>query len=190
MCVSFLYAYITGDGEKIDMTNEMSAIIAALITASASFFVWLGSERKGTRTVKEKLEEIGSDTKAVPQKADSIKADTEAIRRNVTETVIPRLDTATDIADGVKALVADLNYRKGMMSESSVRTQEALKAGMDAVFEENARLSQTVREQAEEIGALKAKNQELAAKNLSLEKQLSGYKKQERSRWDIARDER
>ena len=80
----------------------MSAIIAALIIAAASFFVWLGSERETTKAVKK--------------------------------------------------------------------------------LEENARLSKTVREQAEEIGALKVKN-------LSLEKQLSAYKKQ-RSRSDMARGER
>lgn len=121
-------------------------------------------------------------TRRKPKKADNIKEDTSEIRRNVAPTA--------DIADGVKSLVADLNYRKGVRSESSFMTQDALKAGMDAVFEENARLNKTIREQAEEIGNLKAKAQELEAKNRHLEKQLSNYKKRERTRPDIDREER
>lgn len=157
-------------------------VAGVLFTGLITLIISLRREKKDTEAILKQLEGIGGDTKGVPQKADNIKEDTSEIRRNVAPTA--------DIADGVKSLVADLNYRKGVRSESSFRTQDALKAGMDAVFEENARLNKTIREQAEEIGNLKAKAQELEAKNRNLEKQLSNYKKQERTRSDIDREER
>lgn len=191
MGIACLYTFITNDGEVIWPMNMVvativSAVIAAVVGALVTLVVSFIPERRRSADILKKLESIGSETKIVPP----VKEDTAVIRRNVTETVIPRLSAAADIADGVKSLVADLNYRKDVRNESSIRTQDALKAGMDAVFEENARLNKTIREQAEEIGGLKEKAQELEAKNRHLEKQLSNYKKQERTRSDIDREER
>lgn len=191
MGIAHLYTYLVNNGEivgfmDISTATIIAAVIAAVIGALVTLIVSFLPERRRTETILKKLEGISSEAQIIPP----VKEDTAVIRRNVTEIVVPRLDATKDIADGVKSLVADLNYRKGVRSESSFRTQDALKAGMDAVFEENARLNKIIKEQAEEIGSLKAKNQELEIKNRTLGKQLSSYKKQERSRSDIDRDER
>ncbi len=185
--IGCLYTYITNRGELVwSMDTAVAAIIAAVIGGLVTVIGFLLPERRRTREIIKKLEGISSETKIVPP----VKEDTLEIRRNVTATIIPSLKTTENISDGVKAVVDELNFRKGVRSESSIKTLDALKAGMDTVFEENVRLNKTIKEQAEEIGSLKTKNQELEAKNQALEKQLAGYKKQKEIQAVPDRDER
>lgn len=179
---------MTADG--IAIVVALLGIAGVLIGSLVTLIISLRREKKDAENIIEKLIGISGKTEDMPSKADNIKEDTKVIRRNVIETVIPSLKTTEIISDGVKALVDDLNYQKGVRSDSSIKTLDVLKAGIDNVFEENARQNKTIKEQAEEIGKLKAQNLALEQQNQDLEKQLAGYKKQEKIRADIDRDER
>lgn len=187
-CAGLIGGNLTDITESI--TVALIGIAGILFTGLITLIINMRQEKKDTKAIMEKLICIGGKTQDMPSKADHIKEDTTAIRRNVAEAVLPSLKTTKNISDGVKALVDELNYQKGVRDENSIKTLDSLKAGMDTVFEENAKLNKTISVQAEEIGKLKAEKHALEQQNQALEKQLADYKRRENSRSDPDRDER
>lgn len=150
------------EGTIILLVLIIMGVLVAAILSSFTFSMLLEYHSEFSEKLSKIESKLVSEIIDLKGKTDHIAAVDERIEAKVDEKIAPQL----------RILVDDMNYQKGVRSNGSDETDDAVISIIKACFDENAKLNRMMSEQAEEIGKLKGQNQ-------ALEKQLAGYKKRD-----------
>lgn len=117
--------------------------------------------------VGEKVSGVGEKVSGVGEKVSDVRASTDKlgimlnitgddvkkIKSDVVEKIVPGIKTIADGKQGIDALVDELNYQKRLKNSMSgnIVKPDYLFTSINGVYEENAKLAESVREYKEEL---------------------------------------
>lgn len=157
ICTAAAYCILFG-GNRMD-TAEWITIVVALIGVVGALLVNYYQLRRDGKTI----DGISSNTSEIHPTVKNINNNTEKTKEVILESIAPLLSKIEERNSKIDSIAAEVEYQKRLKSDfsTSASGKEVLIAGIQTVFEENARLNLQHKSDEEKIKALTSENRSL-----------------------------
>ena len=159
-------------------TSDWLAIAVALIGVIGALIANLFQLKRDGKTITN-VDRTTSETK--PQ-IKNIAENTQKVRDVITEEIRPEVKQISSANSKLDYITSEIEYQKRIKSDvsSAVSDSAYLIAGINKVYEENARLSSLCASQKESIRVLTFENADLIQENSRLKNELETYRQAHR----------
>lgn len=145
---------------------EIVAIVVAIIGAATGIWAQVVQFKKDGTTIRD----IKIDTTDIRPTVHHTQEDIKKIKDELIEKIVPDMKKM----QGIDLLVDDYKYRERIRLENSINfNKETLQGSIDLIFEENARLTESLKEAQKTNYLLQMENQNLRNQLKSYEREVS-----------------
>lgn len=151
---------------------EIVAIVVAIIGAATGIWAQVVQFKKDGTAIRD----IKIDTTDIRPTVHHTQDDIKKIKDELIEKIVPDMKKM----QGIDLLVDDYKYRERIRLENSINfNKETLQGSIDLIFEENARLTESLKEAQKTNYLLQMENQNLRNQLKSYEREVSNDWEQE-----------
>lgn len=157
ICTAATYCILLG-GNYMN-TTEWVTIVGSLIGVAGALVINYFQLRRDGKTI----DGISSNTSEIHPTVKNINNNTEKTNKAIFESITPLLSKIEERNSKIDSIAAEVEYQKRLKSDfsTSASGKEVLIAGIQTVFEENARLNLQHKSDEEKIKALTSENRSL-----------------------------
>ena len=157
---SLIYLYNSG-GTEMDVTGTISLTVAIIGVAGA-----LWAQVIQFKHDSKKIGEVKEDTIELKPKTEEIRENVKKVKDTLIETTVPtvqKIEERTEISSkNIQEIIEDLHYRQRLKQEMSLGAgRDYFVSGIENLYEENGRLSASVRQLTFERNSLIEENKRL-----------------------------
>lgn len=152
-------------------TTEWVTIVGSLIGVAGAIVINYFQLRRDGKTI----DGISSNTSEIRPTVKNINNNTEKTNKVIFESITPLLSKIEERNSKIDSIAAEVEYQKRLKSDfsTSASGKEVLIAGIQTVFEENARLNLQHKSDEEKIATLLLENSSLTIQIEKLKAELS-----------------